>query len=286
VPATPAEPATTAQATQGPPARLLRAPGAPPRTTVAEPVGSRTSQYFFLHDDNFFAVQTNGGSPPLVKFQLSVRFEVISLGGDRNNFALNFAYTQKSFWALFALDDSSPFVENNYKPEAFLSYRPDRERRYRELQLGYLHESNGLGRLGQVDQSMDSRGWNYFFLEGRWGFARDDQGSLPWFFPTLGLRLWYPFDATPHLVDHEGYFAAFLDLDLSVPSFPRVGRLSTRASVRRHSAQADFYYPLLPFVTGGRIRTWIFAQVFYGQAERLITFDQKVTHIYAGLGFQ
>jgi len=46
------------------------------------------------------------------------------------------------------------------------------------------------------------------------------------------------------------------------------------------------YYPLLALTTGGRVRAWIFGQIFTGEAERMITFADHVTHGYLGLAFQ
>jgi outer membrane phospholipase A len=286
-PSTPQTQAPASLETKEPetPAQPPHAASSPLRTAVPEASAADDSEFFFLHNDNFFALNTNGGTPPRVKFQISVRFEMISLFS-HHNFALNFAYTQKSFWDLFAFNRSSPFVENNYKPELFVSYRPHRREHFRELQLGVQHESDGLGRDDLIDQSAQARGWNNVFLEGRWGIRRDTQGGHPWLFFTPGLRVWVPFTVFPsNIVDHLGYFAAFLDVDLHVPQLP-VARVFARVKVRQHNAEVAIYYPYFAILSGGRIRPSIFIQVFRGQAERLITFDQTVTNVYAGLGFR
>lgn len=268
-----------------PPQQMVRAAAAPPRTSIPERVtGDLASQYFFLHEDNYFAFQVNGGSPPRAKFQLSIRFEMVSLG-ETNNVALNLAYTQKSFWDMLDFNHSSPFVESNYRPELFISYRRHRDVRYREAQLGCQHESNGLGAVGNVDQTPDSRSWNACFVQGKWGFARDPDKE-PWFFPALGFRLWAPFSSDPPVVNAVGYGQIFFDVDLSIPNHLAFGRFSNRVTVRQHSVQDDLLYAILPVATSGRIRTWIFGQVFYGQGERLITAGETVTHVYVGLGFE
>jgi outer membrane phospholipase A len=265
---------------------LVRAPGSPPRTTIDEPIGAGIeSQYFFLHDDNYFALQTNGGWPARVKFQVSIRFDMVSLG-DVQNVGLAFAYTQKSFWDMLDFGNSSPFIESNYHPELFLTYRPRRFERFREIQLGVQHESNGLGEVGTVNQTADSRGWNAVFVDGKWGIWRSWAGR-PWLYFTPGLRLWAPFAYDPNgLIDAIGYFQAYADVDFRIPEFPQISRISARLKVRRHSFEGDFYYPLLPFISDGHVRAWIFFQVFTGEAERLITYADSVTHLYAGLGFQ
>ena len=265
---------------------LVRAPGSPPRTTIDEPIGTgMESQYFFLHDDNYFAFQTNGGWPARVKFQVSIRFDILSVG-DVQNVGLAFAYTQKSFWDMLDFAHSSPFIESNYHPELFMTYRPRRFERFREIQLGVQHESNGLGEVGTVNQTPDSRGWNSVFVDGRWGIWRSWQGR-PWLYFTPGLRLWAPFGYDPpDLIGAIGYFQAYVDLDFRIPEFAQISRISARLKFRRHSFEGDFYYPLLPFISDGRGRAWIFFQVFTGEEERLITYNQSVTHLYAGLGFQ
>jgi hypothetical protein len=265
--------------------QLVRPAAAPARTAIPEGVtGDPRSQYFFLHDDNFISLQANGGSPPRAKFQLSIRFEMISLF-DTNNVAVNFAYTQTSFWDALDFNHSSPFVESDYHPELFISYRRHRDIRYREAQLGCQHESNGLGAIGNVDQTADSRSWNSCFAQAGWGFVRDPQHD-PWLFPTLGLRVWKSFWSDQVVTDAVGWFQVFFDLDLSIPNHLQFGRFSNRLTLREHSVQDDLFYAILPVATAGRIRTWLFAQIFYGEAERLITAGERVTHIYAGLGFQ
>jgi outer membrane phospholipase A len=259
---------------------IVRAPGGPPRTAIPEPVsGEAARQYFFLHDNNYFSLLANGGWPPQAKFQISIRFEMISLR-ESSNVALNFAYTQKSFWDVLNIAASSPFIENDYRPELFLSFRPHREERYREFQLGVQHESNGLGTTDATDAA-NSREWNYVFGEARWGLLPGVDPHDSWVYVTPGLRAWIPFAVKDDLTRYQGYFAAFADLDLRVPRHPELGRLSTRIVVRQHNLEVDAFYPLL-----ARVRCWLFGQLFVGQAERLITAPQSVTHFYAGLGFQ
>jgi phospholipase A1 len=260
---------------------LARAPGAPARTPIPEPAtGAESRQYFFLHDNNYFALLANDGWPPQAKFQISIRFEVVSFR-ETENFALNFAFTQTSFWDVLNVAQSSPFIENDYRPELFISFRPDREVRYRELQLGVQHQSNGLGATSTANQTSDSREWNYAFAEARWGLIRDKPPRETWVYLTPGLRAWIPFGVTDGLPQYEGYFAAFTDLDLRVPTHPELGRLSLRVTVRQHNFEIDAFYPIL-----ARVRCWLFGQLFEGQAERLITAPESVTHVYAGLGFQ
>lgn len=270
----------------------LRSPGSPAKTTLDAPTGPADLwQYFYLYNPNFFAVGANGGWPPIVKFQVSIRFDMLRLGGEQNAFGLSFAYTQKSFWDLFnAVGTSSPFIESNYQPELFVTYRPERQQSYREFQLGVQHESNGVGNLDGNNQEANSRSWSYLFGEARWGFRREDP-KRSWFFFTPGLRGWIPFESSSRqLVDTLGYFTALLDIDVRAPGAPAVGTFYARLKVQRHAAQADVFYPLTA-ITKLHFRASIFVQLFAGQGERLqqtATETQpapSVVHLYTGLGF-
>lgn len=263
---------------------LLRAPGAPPKTAIDEPTGTAAdAQYFFLHDQNYFALLTNKGSPPLVKFQVSLRFEILSFW-DVHNWGVSAAYTQKSFWDLFNGDASSPFVESNYKPEGFVFYRPQRLERFREAQLGFQHESNGLGEIGGVNQRASSRGWNALFAEGRFGFRRE-RASEAWFFVTPGLRLWLPFGVSPQLDGKVGHLAAWVDVDFWNRRY-KYARVTARFKVTEHNVEADLHYPLLSLIFRRDVNAWFYVQGFYGEAERLIAAGDTVGRIYAGLSFE
>ena len=285
----------------------FRAPGSPAKTPLNEPTGDPDEyQFFYLHEPNFFSLLTNGNWPPRVKFQFSLRFEMIRINGDRNNFGVSVAYTQKSFWDLFDWNNSSPFVENDYKPELFFTYRPERRAFYREVQAGIQHESNGLGNIGGFDETPNSRSWSYLFAQVRWGLGRDDPAN-DWLFFTPGLRGWYPIEkSSDELVKTLGYAAILLDIEARVPNHPRAGRLDLLFKLQRHSFQGDLFYPLTAPTTR-HFRVAVFLQAFKGQGERLLetaapampampgpppvpafpaVVAPDVFHFYAGLGFE
>lgn len=269
--------------------QLVRSAASPATTTVPDKIdGDAEAQYFLLHDLNYFSLRVNEGTPPEVKFQVSVRFKMLRLGAHYQH-ALNFAYSQTTYWNLFDTADSEPVTELNYRPEFFYSYRQP-SHPAREFQFGYLHDSNGVGVLPGANmdeatrETANSRGWNTIFAQGRWAFARADK-TTAWFYPSVGLRIWCPFIYTPGLQKQLGYGELLFDLDLNVPHHPRFGRLTNRLIVHVHSVEEDLLYPLIPVVTNNRVRMWVFGQVFYGEQESLLT-PQVVTHVYAGLAFQ
>lgn len=88
------------------------------------------------------------------------------------------AYTQKSYWQIYNSDESRPFRESNFAPEAILSLGLDDTLHPfwpRMVNLGAIHESNG--RSNPI-----SRSWNRVYLASAWQI-RDAY--------TLTLRPWY-----------------------------------------------------------------------------------------------
>jgi len=107
----------------------------------------RSGQSF---SDDIIADNTEG------KFQFSFKHEVYgNLFG--SGLDMWFAYTQQSFWQLYNTENSSPFRESNYEPEAWLErkllYVDYRGWRLDKLAIGINHQSNG--RSGEF-----SRSWN------------------------------------------------------------------------------------------------------------------------------
>ena len=257
--------------------------GAAPQQTTAVSARYREPR-FWLYNDNYFAWQPNSPGRTTVKFQISVLYDLVFIDPWRY-FSVNFAYTQKSFWDLFAVDRSSPFIENNYRPEVFLTFRPNPKERVTEASFGIQHESNGLGKDAMFDQSPNSRGWNNVFLKLRYGFDRKIPTSGVELYLTLGLRGWLPFTVAPsNLMDYIGPGIATVNLDIRLPNHPRLGEVALEGIAHERSIEGSVYFPI-EALTVGHARFSIYAQYFYGYAERLITFDQKVTNYYIGLGF-
>lgn len=95
-----------------------QAGAAPQRTKSVQELEPQVAR-FWLFNDNYFAWQPNSDGRTRVKFQVSVRYDMLTFQPGATSLSLNIAYTQKSFWDLFAFSRSSPFVETNYKPELF-----------------------------------------------------------------------------------------------------------------------------------------------------------------------
>ncbi|MDH5561432.1 MAG: phospholipase A, partial [Deltaproteobacteria bacterium] len=112
------------------------------------------------------------------KFQLSFKQGFFKMGGN----VIFFAYTQKSFWQVFDLENSRPFRETNYNPELF--FRSDIVTTDHlgsfALDFGYEHESNGA-------REPISRSWDrlYFIIKHKSDFL------------VLKYKYWYRLPEDP-----------------------------------------------------------------------------------------
>ncbi len=111
-----------------------------------------------------------------VAFQMSlkVRFNEDKLL--REDDALFFGFTLRSWWQLYSPDISSPFRETNYQPELFyttpLRWHPGGSRT--QFTLGVEHQSNGQA-------GAYSRSWNRAYLEMAATKGRFHAAFRPWY---------------------------------------------------------------------------------------------------------
>lgn len=100
-----------------------------------------------------------------LKFQYSQKARV--LNAIRTNFLgitsfrLWGAYTQQSSWQAFNSGNSSPFRETIYEPELIMTMSTGNQQGLKLINLGYVHQSNGRN-------TVLSRSWNRFYLQGGW----------------------------------------------------------------------------------------------------------------------
>lgn len=110
------------------------------------------------YKDNY--IITGDSEEDQVKFQLSIRYNLFY----PSKTGINFAYTQKSYWRIY--DDSSPFVETNYMPEAFYIFESG-DNLFNNYVIPYVdfikvapifHKSNGR-------DGLESRSMNNYYGE-------------------------------------------------------------------------------------------------------------------------
>ncbi|MEN8992948.1 phospholipase A [Avibacterium paragallinarum] len=202
------------------------------------------------------------------KFQLSLKTKAVeNLFGDNGDIWLG--YTQSSRWQVYNEDESRPFRETNYEPEASLVFRTNYELlglNWRMLGLTFNHQSNGRS-------DPLSRSWNRVMLN--LGFERDNF--------ALMLRPWYRFeedtkdDNNPDITDYVGRgdltaFYRHKDHDFSL-----MLRHSLKGGDDSHGAvQFDWTFPI-----NGKLRGTV--QLFDGYGESLIDYNHRATYVGVGV---
>lgn len=201
------------------------------------------------------------------KFQLSLKTKAVEniLG---NNGDLWLGYTQSSRWQVYNSEESRPFRETNYEPEASFVLRTNYDLlglNWRMLGLTINHQSNGRS-------DPLSRSWNRVMLN--LGFEKDNF--------VLMVRPWYRFeenrddDNNPEIKNYigRGDMTAFYrhnehDFSLMLRHTLKGG------DDNRGAVQFDWSFPI-----SGRLRGQF--QLFDGYGESLIDYNHRAT--YVGLG--
>jgi hypothetical protein len=256
---------------------------------------------FMIHDNNYFSI-LSAGDDAAVKFQISVRYELLTLGYVRG-YSWSFAYTQKALWDLLNFDDSAPFVENNYRPETFFSFRPKRERYTEEYSLGVAHESNGLGLTENGDLKQASKSWNHVYLSAKRHLTPVLGIGRFRFQVVAALRGWLPFGVSagefpPELERIERASARRMQKNISYAALTFDVRFGSswlyrnqtlahesrgllRVLAKPRSAETSLYIPL---PLKGWIQAALYAQLFVGKVEYLMLYDRRTTNFYLGVG--
>lgn len=201
------------------------------------------------------------------KFQLSLKTKVWQgVFGDVGD--LWVGYTQSSRWQVYNSEQSRPFRETDYEPEAMLAF----DTSYhvfgwsgRLFTIGIDHQSNGRG-------DPQSRSWNRVIANV--GFERNG-----W---TVMLTPWWripesrSIDDNPDIGDYMGRGQVQIVHEWHGQEFGLMLRDSFRGGSRQHgAAKFSWSFPL-----AGNLRGY--AEVFKGYGESLIDYNHNAT--YAGLG--
>ncbi|MGL3045720.1 phospholipase A [Acinetobacter pecorum] len=201
------------------------------------------------------------------KFQLSLKTKAVEniLG---NNGDLWLGYTQSSRWQVYNSEESRPFRETNYEPEASFVLRTNYDLlglNWRMLGLTFNHQSNGRS-------DPLSRSWNRVMLN--FGFEKDNF--------ALMIRPWYRFeekredDNNPEIKNYIGRgdmtaFYRYNEHDFSL----MLRHTLKGGDDNRGAVQFDWSFPI-----SGRLRGQF--QLFDGYGESLIDYNHRAT--YVGLG--
>ena len=184
------------------------------------------------------------------------------------------AYSQQSIWQMWNGQDSAPFRSSDYQPEAvYVVPVPEKMGelgagwRWRMMQLGIAHESNGEG-------LPLSRSWNYAYLGT--AFTHDDfalRARYNWRLGEQGV------DDNPHITDYIG------NTELGIGWLPgeTTMQLTARTSFRnwdRGSLKFEWTRPVWSAKPDG-LRWYV--QLFTGYGETMLDYNHRQNSI--GLGF-
>lgn len=201
------------------------------------------------------------------KFQLSLKTKAVEniLG---NNGDLWLGYTQSSRWQVYNSEESRPFRETNYEPEASFVLRTNYDLfglNWRMLGLTINHQSNGRS-------DPLSRSWNRVMLN--LGFEKDNF--------ALMVRPWYRFeenrddDNNPEIKNYIGRGDMTAFYRHNEHDFTLMLRHTLKGGEdNRGAMQFDWTFPI-----SGRLRGQF--QLFDGYGESLIDYNHRAT--YVGLG--
>ena len=199
------------------------------------------------------------------KFQISLKTKALEniLG---NNGDVWLGYTQSSRWQVYNSEESRPFRETNYEPEASLMFRTNYEilgLNARLLGVTLNHQSNGRS-------DPLSRSWNRVIFN--LGFEKDNF--------ALMLRPWYRVeenakdDNNPDIKDYIGRGDLTAFYRKGDNEFSLMLRHSLKGGDRSNGAvQFDWAFPIK-----GKLRGHL--QLFDGYGESLIDYNHHAT--YAG----
>ena len=200
------------------------------------------------------------------KFQISFKTKIVeNIFGDNGD--LWTAFTQSSRWQVYNGEESRPFRETNYEPEAMLVFRNSYSLggwKGRMTGIGINHQSNGRG-------DPLSRSWNRVILNI--GLDRENWAFVvrPWWRIPEGRD-----DDNPDMQNYIGRGDAMLVYSNGGHEFSLLGRHSLRSGDDAHgSLQMDWGFPIDRTLRGH-------LQVFHGYGESLIDYNHKAT--YVGLG--
>ena len=205
--------------------------------------------------------------PAEIKFQISFKSDIANNLFEDNG-DLYVAYTQVSQWQAYNSDNSSPFRETNYEPEAFLAFAtnvPVLGLRNRILSFGIVHQSNGRA-------EPLSRSWNRIYTE-----FMLDRGRF-----AMSLKPWYRF-REPAETDNNPDINRYMgpgELRMFYEWKKYVMALMVRNNFRLHdqkgAEQVEFSFPIARKVKG-------YIQYFYGYGDTLIDYNARTNCLGIGV---
>jgi phospholipase A1 len=232
---------------------------------------------YSFHPNEAPVVEETGKNPDFknyeIKFQLSFKLPVWpNMFG--SNWTLAAAYTQVCMWQAYDDNDSAPFRDTNYEPEAVVATPLNWDVlgfTMRNVAFGAVHQSNGRGKLGKEDTESLSRSWNRLYA-----VAVFERGNFVW-----SLKPWWRVpedreDDNNHDIEkYYGYGELRAGYEMGNNTFSMMLRNNLR-SENKGAVELGWSFPLT-----GRIKGYV--QYFNGYGESLYDFDHPNERIGAGV---
>lgn len=200
------------------------------------------------------------------KFQVSLKTKAIqNLFGDNGDVWLG--YTQSSRWQVYNTDESRPFRETNYEPEASLVFRTNYEilgLNARMFGIGFNHQSNGRS-------DPFSRSWNRIMFNI--GLEKDNFAVMirPWIRVGSDSE-----NDNPDITNYMGRADLTAYYQHNNHNISLMLRHSLKGGNNSHgAARLDWTFPIK-----GKLRGHV--QLFDGYGESMIDYNHRAT--YLGLG--
>ncbi len=201
-----------------------------------------------------------------VQMQFSFKQQIFQI----KNIGIYGVYSQKSFFQLFDFENSSPFRETNYNPQAFVKWSfLDRF----AIDFGFDHESNG-------QRLPESRSWNRIYI---YPHFKSKYFAINW-------RFWYRIpeekkpdplasagDDNPDIIDYYGNHELNIVFEIWRVQMSTIGRFNSRT--KKGAIQVELTLPLI-FNT-----TCLYFQYWNGYGESLIDYNVKLQRFGLGLMF-
>lgn len=218
----------------------------------------KPTYFIYAYDFHDKGDRHNGES----KFQISIEkpltYDLFGM-----NETISVAYSQKSFWQIEK--NSSPFRENNYEPEIFMTI-PNMSSNYGFVdwvRFGINHQSNGEG--GET-----SRSWNRAYVSTKLTF-----GDL-----SITPRAWYSFSPDDYNDDINSYMG-YGDIEVAYDLYGHKLAALFRNNLNfgdnnRGAVELSWYFPLFNGIYG-------YLQYFNGYGESLIDYNRQVNKVGLGI---
>ncbi len=229
----------------------------------SEIFGADPANKFSLYQPTYFIFGKDN-----LKLQFSAKYRVAK------NYNLYLAFTQTMFWNIY--EQSAPFDDINYNPEAFYRLFENKNRFLRSMDIGMLHTSNG-------EDGDKSRSINRVFLKTNMATSWGRHNLLG----ELKLQhIYSKADGNKDIVDHMGYW----DLRMMITHILVWGASRLDVEYRLFAGK-----DVVDIAKGGRelgllynlgsenFNPTFYVQYYSGYAESLLHYNQKVSVVRGGL---